>query len=254
MHCHLGDVSFQHDLSQVLDRALRQGVTTIISSATSLPEIENSLTISTRYPGFVFTSIGSDPAKLEEGWVEPILQLIRTSKPRIIGIGEVGLDHFWVKDHEKRDRQLQLFMQWIRLASELKLPLTVHSRSAGQEALEVISSSGFGEVLMHAYDGKVGHAMRAAEEGIFFSIPVSVVHSGQKQKLVRRLPIESLMLETDAPALAPVRGDRNEPANVVYSARKIAELKRMDVEAVTETTSKNAAKLFCLTNVAKKPE
>jgi len=136
------------------------------------------------------------------------------------------------------------------LATEARLPLTVHSRSAGREALRTISSSGLRKVLMHAYDGKVGDALEAAEMGILFSIPASIVHSEQKQKLARRLPMESLVLETDAPVLSPSKGQRNEPSNLTYSALEIARLKRLDVEAVAEITSKNAGRLFDLPNSA----
>ncbi len=249
VHCHLGDESFKHDLNDVLARASAAGVAAIVSSAISMPEILSSLEISARHPGYVFTSVGSDPSKLDQEWVEPIQQIIRHDSSQVIGIGEVGLDHYWVKDPQKQYRQLQLFKEWIALAVELNLPLTVHSRNASRESLSTVESSGFDRVLMHAYDGKVGHAMEAAKEGIMFSIPASVVLSEQKQKLVRRLPLENLMLETDAPVLSPVKGERNEPQNVAYSARKIAELKRIDVDSVADITSKNAAEFFNLPNI-----
>ncbi len=248
VHCHLGDEAFKDDLKQVLDRASGQGVSAIISSSVTLPEAARSLKISAQYPNFVFTSIGSDPSRLEPDWVVPIRQTVNENRSAIIGIGEVGLDHFWVKEPERRERQLELFNEWILLATEERLPLTVHSRSAGREALKAVASSGVKRVLMHAYDGKVGHAMEAAEMGIFFSIPASVVHSEQKQKLARRIPMENLVLETDAPVLSPSKDQRNEPSNLTYSAHEVAKLKRADIEAVAEITSRNARRLFELPN------
>ncbi len=250
VHCHLGDEAFKDDVKQVLDRASSQGISAIISSSVSLSEAVRSMKISAQYHDFVFTSIGSDPSKLDPEWVNPIRQTVAENRSSIIGIGEVGLDHFRVKEPERRERQLELFNEWITIATEERLPLTVHSRSAGREALKAVVSSGLKRVLMHAYDGKVGHAMEAAEMGIFFSIPASVVHSEQKQKLARRIPMESLVLETDAPVLSPFKDQRNEPTNLTYAANEIARLKRIDVEAVAEITSKNARKLFDLSNSA----
>ncbi len=190
--------------------------------------------------------MGSDPSQLENEWVRPIIETIRANTNRIVGLGEVGLDHYWVTESNTRAYQLKLFKEWIMLAKELQLPLTVHSRSAGYEALETIKSADLERVLMHAYDGKVGHAIKAAESGILFSVPASVVHSEQKQKLVRRLPIENLLLETDAPVLSPIKGQRNEPANLRYSLTKISELKQMDAESVAEITTRSATRFFGL--------
>lgn len=245
-HCHIGDEAFKEDLELVLERASNQGVSALISSTVSLPEAQRSMEISTQYPSLVYTSVGSDPSRLEAEWVGPIIETIRSNQRRIVGIGEVGLDHYWVTEPNKRVWQLDRFKDWIMLASELELPLTVHSRSAGYESLETIKSADVERVLMHAYDGKVGHAMQAAESGILFSIPASVVHSDQKQKLARRLPIENLVLETDSPVLSPIRGQRNEPANLKYALLKISDLKQMDVDSVAEITSRNAKRLFDL--------
>ena len=111
----------------------------------------------------------------------------------------------------------------VALARELGLPLNVHCRSAGKKTLETLAAAGAERVLMHAYDGKVGHAMKAAEErGWVFSIPPSVVRSKQKQKLVCRLPLEAMALETDSPVLGPDRNERNEPANILVSLATIA--------------------------------
>jgi TatD DNase family protein len=249
VHCHLGDEAFTNDIEMVLDRALHQNVNSIISSTVSLPEALRSLKISAQHSNLVYTSIGSDPSQLDDKLVRPIIETVRANIARIVGIGEVGLDHYWVTDPNSRNHQLKLFKEWIMLAAELELPLTVHSRSAGYETLETIKSSNLRRVLMHAYDGKVGHAMQAAESGILFSIPTSVVHSEQKQKLVRRLPLENLVLETDSPVLSPIEGQRNEPANLKYSLFKISELKQMDGESVAEITTRNATRFFNLPGV-----
>jgi TatD DNase family protein len=130
------------------------------------------------------------------------------------------------------------------LSLELDLPLNVHSRSAGHYTVDLLFSAGARRVLMHAFDGKASHAVRAAEAGYLFSVPPSVVRSDQKQKLVRRLPIESLVLESDSPVLGPDRDKRNEPANLVYSRDFIADVKGISPERVDEMTTANARRLF----------
>lgn len=130
------------------------------------------------------------------------------------------------------------------LAAELDLPLNVHSRSAGRRTVDLLLGCGASRVLMHAFDGKASHAVRAAEQGYLFSIPASVVHSRQKQKLVRRLPLESLALETDSAVLGPERGTRHEPANVVAARDVLAEAHGVSAEHVEHVTIENARRLF----------
>jgi TatD DNase family protein len=147
---------------------------------------------------------------------------------------------------EERERQVKIFRFWVKVASELKLPLVVHSRSAGKYAIEVLSEEGYDRVLMHAFDGSSGWALKGVSRGFMFSIPPSVMRSQQKVKLVKSIPLEHLMIESDAPVLGPELGKRNEPSNVVVSATKIAEIKRIDLNETCEVlylSSKNFLRL-----------
>jgi TatD DNase family protein len=182
----------------------------------------------------------------EAGELERICAMIRAERARIVGIGEVGLD-FWVcRDPERRALQRDALGRLADLALELDLPLNVHSRSAGHYTLDLLLGRGARRVLMHAFDGKAGHALRGAEAGYVFSIPPSIVRSPQKQKLARALPLSALALETDSPVLGPQPGERNEPANVRISLRAIAELKGLPEAQVREATDANAARVFGL--------
>jgi TatD DNase family protein len=241
VHAHLTDPSFQ-DLSQVLCRARAAGVKTIIMSITDPAEFGRAREILSMAPGYLHLTVGFDPTDLSEERHTQFEKLVGLGG--IVGVGEVGLDHFYVRDHSQRSVQGAFFRSSIRLAIKNDLPLVVHSRSAGHDALEVLYSEGAERVLMHAFDGKSGDALEAAKRGFFFSIPTSVVHSEQKQKLVRLLPLESLMLETDSPVLSPVRGEHNEPANLIFAARKISEIKRIELDEVIRTTTEKAKKLF----------
>lgn len=176
--------------------------------------------------------------------VDALERLLRERAREVAAIGEVGLDRWYVKGEDRRRAQAELLERLAALSVELELPLNVHSRSAGKYAVELLLASGARRVLMHAFDGKASHAVRAAEQGHVFSIPPSVVRSQQKLKLVRRLPLESLALESDSPVLGPERGVRNEPANLAAARDVIAEAHGVGPERVTEITTANARRLF----------
>lgn len=243
VHSHLTDASF-NDLPEVLKRAKDAGLECIIMSITDPSEIGRAKEVLATDFDFIFLTIGFDPMILSEEKYLQFESLVKNTS--VVGIGEVGLDHFYIRDHAQRALQERLFRRSIRLALEEDLPLVVHSRSAGRAALEVLYSGGIKRVLMHAFDGKSGDAKTAAERGYYFSIPTSVVHSQQKQKLVKNLPLRSLMLETDSPVLSPIRGTRNEPANLIYALRKVAEIKGLTEEEVAKITTENAKNFFRL--------
>jgi TatD DNase family protein len=243
VHAHLTDETYS-DLPEVLKRAREAGLEHIIISITDPSEIVKAREILEMVPGFVSLTIGLDPMALSEEKYLVFESLVECE--RAVGIGEVGIDHFYARDHNVRELQEKFFRRSIRLAMRKGLPLVVHSRSAGHVALRVLYSEGAERVLMHAFDGKSGDAIAASERGYYFSIPTSVVYSQQKQKLVRNLPLESLMLETDSPVLSPVRGVRNEPANLIYALRKVAEIKCVKEEEVERVTTENARKFFRL--------
>jgi TatD DNase family protein len=169
---------------------------------------------------------------------------IRRNAGSLVGIGEVGLDYWLAKESPEREIQREVLGRFAALSRELDLPLNVHSRSAGHYTIDLLQKAGAKRVLMHAFDGKAHYALAGVEAGFRFSIPPSIVRSQQKQKLVRRLPLSALLLETDSPVLGPTREERNEPANVVVSAKAIAEIKGCTVDEVVEVTSRNAAELF----------
>jgi TatD DNase family protein len=245
-HCHLQDEEFDEDRDHVLKRAQESGVVSIITSSLNTREASKALSIHRQYLDYVYVCIGSDPSNLDAKDTLDLMSFIRKYRSDIVGIGEVGLDYYWVKENQYREIQRNLFRDWIRFAEELRLPLIVHSRSAGKYAVQILLETEFRQVLMHAFDGRVGWAIEAAKEGVYFSIPTSVCRSKQKQKLVKALPLDSILVESDAPVLSPIREERNEPANLVYSVRRIAELKGVSKDEVAEITTENARTLFKL--------
>ncbi len=149
-----------------------------------------------------------------------------------------------MKRAEDRELQREIFRRQIALSLELDLPLNVHSRSAGRHAVAFLLEHGARRVQMHAFDGKPGAALAAVEAGYLFSVPPSVVRSRQKQRLVKRLPLECLLLETDSPVLGPDPGERNEPGNVRVVLRTVAELKAVSEDAVAEAVRENTRRLY----------
>lgn len=244
VHCHLHDSAFDHDRDKVVERALKSGVEVIVTSSLSLPDLKKALELANAYES-VKVAAGFDPLNLSIDDAEMLAREVRKVRDEIVAIGEVGLDYFQVGEKD-REKQAEVFRFWINVASELKLPLVVHSRSAGKYAIEVLTREGYDRVLMHAFDGSSGWALKGVSKGFLFSIPPSVVRSQQKIKLVKAVPIDYLVVESDAPVLGPEATVRNEPSNVVVAATKIAEIKKIDLAEACEIMYSNSKNLFKL--------
>jgi TatD DNase family protein len=164
--------------------------------------------------------------------------------------GEIGLDFF--RNLSPREVQLDRFREQIALAKELKLPIVVHDRDAHQETLEILRSEKAEECggIIHCFSGDYDMAKHCLDMGFYISIPGSITFRNAKpfQEIIRELPLESLLLETDAPFLAPVpfRGKRNEPSYIRSTAQKVAEIKKISFEKVAEVTTQNALRVFKL--------
>jgi TatD DNase family protein len=169
---------------------------------------------------------------------------IRRHRTRLTAIGEVGLDFWIAREDPQKALQREIFKLFIQLAVELDLPLNIHSRSAGRHAVALLLENNAVKVQLHAFDGKVGAALPAVEAGYLFSIPPSLVRSRQKQKLVKQLPLDRLLVETDSPVLGPDASRRNEPANLPGVVRAIAQIKNVSEEAVAIAVCENTARLY----------
>ncbi len=244
VHCHLEDEAFEGDVDEVVERAKRAGVKAIIISPIHPDDVDRAFMLKKLFSNYIYVTIGLDPTILDEEVFDKQRKRIMELRNEIVGIGEVGLDYYYVRNRDARRVQEDYFRKWISLARSLRLPLVVHSRSAGKYAIEIVVEEGYDRVLLHAFDGSSGWALKGASYGMYFSIPPSVWFSRQKQNIVKVLPLESLMLESDSPVLSPIRNTRNEPANILYSARKISEIKRVSFEKVIEVTSTNAMEFF----------
>ncbi|MCP4205155.1 MAG: TatD family hydrolase [bacterium] len=243
-HAHLCVRDFSSDLGSVLDRARSVGVKRVIAVAETLHDCGRNLELATAFPDMIAPAGGLFPTRLDLQEADSVLELIRAHRREWIAVGEVGLDYWKVKEESEREVQREILRRFVGLGLELDLPLNVHSRSAGHHAIEFLLLQGAKRVQMHAFDGRAARALAGVEAGFFFSVPPSVVRSQQKQKLVRRLPLSCLLLETDSPVLGAQPGERNEPANTMVALQAVAELKGLTEEAVADAVYENTLRLY----------
>jgi TatD DNase family protein len=242
-HAHMADDRFDSDRGAVLGKAKSAGIERIITVGETLAEAQRILEVCKEYEQLL-PCAGLYPTFLDLDEAEKTEQFIREHRDVLVGIGEVGLDHWKVKEDADRELQLEIFERFIRLSLELDLPLNVHSRSTGKHVVETLIGEGAQRVQLHAYCGKVSSALPALDAGYFFSIPASIVRSRQKQKLVKRLPLSCMLLETDSPVLGPEPGRRNEPANLLIALKTIAEIKEVSEEEVAKAVTENVGRLY----------
>jgi TatD DNase family protein len=245
-HCHLEQAEFENDRDVVIQNARKMGISCITSAIT--PEDWNKCLEIAFQNDNVYASIGLDPILWQAS--DHLLRYIETHQDQIVSIGEVGLDFYRERDHSLRASQEETFRLAIETAKRLHLPLQVHSRSAGKQALDILSDMDARDVHMHAFDGKASYARTTSYDlGYYFSIPTSVVRSPQKQKLVKAVNIERLLLETDSPVLGPEKGERNEPIKILLALAEVAAILHWNEEEVREIVLENTLRLYSRINI-----
>lgn len=243
-HAHLCDPAFDRDRPRVLDRARQAGIEAIIAVGETLSDARVNLHLSQRYPWIVRAAAGLFPTILDLDQAVELEEWIRRHADELVAIGEVGLDYWKVQDEADREVQREIFRRFVAVSLELDLPLNVHSRSAGGPTISLLLECGAEKVQLHAFDGRASRALPAVEAGFMLSVPPSIVRSRQKQKLVRQVPLESLLLETDSPVLGAEPAERNEPAYLARALDAVAELKNLSREEVAETVAENSRRLY----------
>lgn len=253
-HAHLACEDFDDDRAAVLGRAAAAGVEAVLFVGEDLGDNARVLEVCAELadgPVRCLPCLGFHPDRFADDrplpsreQLDAVLAQIRENAPRLAAVGEVGLDRWYVRDDARRRSQEAFLEEVASLAAELDLPLNVHSRSAGKRTLDLLRDVGASRVLMHAFDGKAGHAKEAADAGFLFSVPPSSIRSPQKQRVLRLLPLESLALESDSPVLGPEKGARNEPANLTYSRDEIARIHGVEPDHVAAVTSATARRFF----------
>lgn len=243
VHAHLDSKEFDSDRDAVVERAKAAGVN-VITSALGPEGIDKTLSMIKRYDN-VFASFGLQPTVLSRETIDETIWLVKKNRESIIALGEVGLDYYWVKETDSRRKQQENLLVFLDVAEELRLPVVLHSRDSEKDILKILEIWG-GGALLHCFSGTVEDAEKAISLGCIISIPTSIVYSKSKQHLAKALPLESIVLETDAPYLSPKQKTRNEPANVIFSRDLIADIKKVDKEVVEAVTSNTVRDFFDL--------
>lgn len=235
-HAHLDFPQFDDNRDDVILDAKRQGVT-IINSCLSREGFNTMKGYSE-----ILLTIGCCPYRFDE--FAPQYELISKERKSLIAVGEIGLDYYWIKDATKREQEHKNFISLLKLSKEISKPVIIHSRNAEKKALEIMADEKIEQAIMHCFSGSMSEAEEAVDRGYLISIPTNIVNSKQKQKFAKKIPLENIVLETDAPYLSPISNTINIPSNVSISAAKIAEISSIEIDEVARVTTENAKKML----------
>ncbi len=249
-HAHLEMPEFEKDLPQVIQRAKEVGITAIVTVGTNLLSCQKTLEIVGSYKD-TYAILGIHPHHAADVKEEDLGRLKEMAHhEKVKAWGETGLDFY--RNLSPPQIQRERFRQQINIAKELKLPLVIHSRQATEETIKILQQERAWEVagVIHCFSADEQAAKKYLDMGFYISIPGVITFKGAQQlrEVVKGLPLERILLETDAPFLAPVpyRGKRNEPAFVRFTAQTIAEIRGLDISEVAAITTDNARRAFDL--------
>jgi TatD DNase family protein len=247
-HCHLNFKAFEGDLDLVILRAKKARVDTIIVPGAAIDSSLKAIELAARFEG-IYATVGIHPHHVEregDNLRKKLFELLKNKG--VVGIGETGLDYYRRRpSREIKKRQKNLFKIHLEVAKKKKLPVVIHNREAGEEVLKIIEDLGGGvEGVFHCFSENENYLWKVIEMGFYVGIDGNVTYNKSLREIVKKIPLEKLLLETDAPFLTPVpyRGLRNEPGNVRIVAKEVAELKRISFEEIVKETGRNAKKLF----------
>ncbi|MCJ7478960.1 MAG: TatD family hydrolase [Candidatus Nanohaloarchaeota archaeon QJJ-7] len=241
-HAHLDFDQYDGDRGSVIERC-REEMVAVVNSGTNVERNEASLELAEEND-FIQATLGFHPTYIKEDKsVDRIEEQIRDNEDRIVGIGEIGLDYHHVQEDKWREEQEEIFIRFLELAEELQLPVVLHTRDAEKRVMEILEGKDV-EVILHTFNGSPELAEAAVERGYTIGVSTQVLYSNRVQDIVETVPLDSIVLETDAPFL--YQGDRNAPWNVGESAEKISEIKGEGAEDVAKATTENASEIFGL--------
>ncbi|MGD0022169.1 MAG: TatD family hydrolase [Smithellaceae bacterium] len=245
-HAHLEMKEFDHDREKVVERARQAGVGFIVTVGTNLALSRKAVELAERHEN-IYATIGIHPhdvVNTDNKTFDALRELAHRKK--VVAYGEIGLDFF--RNISPQEKQIDLFGRQLELAKELQLPVIIHDRDAHEQTLKMVKASGLRRGVFHCFSGDYNMARQCIDLGFYISVPGVVTFDKAKtiQDVARLVPLSSLLLETDAPYLAPIphRGKRNEPSFIIQTAKKVAELKGVSLEEVADATTLNAKKLF----------
>lgn len=249
-HTHLNAEQFNEDIPETIQRAKEMGVTQMAVVGFDGPSIKKTLELNQQYKN-IWSIIGWHPTEASSYTKEVENYLLsHLEDEKVVALGEIGLDYYWMED--PKEVQEKIFRRQIAMARELKLPISIHTREALEDTYQILKSEDVRDIggIMHSFSGSAEEMKKFLDLGlhISFSGVVSFKKALDVQEAAKFAPLERLLVETDAPYLAPVpkRGKRNEPGYTRYVVEKIAELKELPFEEIADKTFRNAVQLFKL--------
>ena len=261
VHCHLNFRSFEKDYDEVIKDALNSGVTKIINVGTKLDSSELAVKLAQKYEE-LYAIVGIHPHhadKLDPDWIEGLETLARN--PKVVGIGEIGMDYYSYKSNDIVDPKLQkeVFVKQIELAHKLKLPLQIHNRHAGKEIIEILQAHksllSNPPGMFHCFAGSMEILKSALQMGFYIGFDGNITYRGlapgedtDLKDLAKYTPLDRIVTETDSPFLTPEpkRGSRNVPSYVIITGKFIAKIKSVDFDEFEAKTTENANRIFNL--------
>jgi len=250
-HCHLDYPDFAEEgVAEIVGRARSAGVGQMLTICTQIAQFERIQAVANQFP-FVHCTVGTHPHHAaEEGEVNlTTADIVALTKlPKVAGLGETGLDYYY--DHAPRDVQQKVFENHIAAGIETDLPLVIHTRDAEEDTMRILRDAGQGKSrgVMHCFSGTQWLADQALDIGYYISFSgiITFKKSEELRDVVKRTPLDRILVETDSPYLAPVpkRGKRNEPSFVVHTAQLVAELKGVSYADISRQTTENFYRLF----------
>lgn len=249
-HAHYDDEQFDIDREEILNSMQDSGIELVVNVGADMKTSEQTLKLTEQYP-FVYGAVGVHPSstmELDETKIEHLKEL--ANMPKIVAIGEIGLDYYW--DEPDRDTQKKWFDRQMELAREVKLPIIIHSRDAAKDTLDMMKAAQAGDIsgVIHCFSYSVDMAREYLNMGFYLGIGGVVTFKNARiiKEVVGYVPIDSIVLETDCPYLAPepYRGKRNSSLYLPNVVEEIAKIKGLEPDKVIEITKRNATKLYRL--------
>ncbi len=244
-HTHIDLPHFKNDRERVIQRSRDAGLVGMVTCSINPASFRRTLGIVKKHKDFIYHSAGCSASQVTKEEAEQIISLTRKYSTDIVAVGEVGLDYHWVKEQHARAAQEPIFSMFIQLATELDLPIVIHSRKAEERATEMLEAQFSGDVLMHCFDGSPEVAKRVAENGWYITLPANFSKYKNRVRSAEILPLNQILLETDGPYLSPTPG-RNEPANIRYGCESLSQVLDQPIDLIAETTTANTKRFYRL--------
>ncbi len=247
-HSHISFEDYKNDRKEVITRAVLSGVSRIVDVGIDIESNISSLKLSQQFEGTVFATAGFHPHYASKFDFDKFKDIYEENEQKFIAIGEIGLDFF--RDLSPRNQQLKVFTQLLSFGIEKEVTLIFHCREAYNEMLNILKTTNKElKGIMHCYSGGFKYLDEVLSLGLFVSVGGPVTYpKSSLQEIIKKIPLDKLILETDAPYLTPqiFRGKRNEPSYIKFIAEKISQILEVDLKKIEEFTSNNAEKVFSL--------